>query len=516
MFIEYLGHAGFTVSQGSTVLLIDPWPSPSGAFDGAWFQLPCNHHLASATIAQLTGARHRHIYVSHEHQDHFDAAFLTRLVPLQPTVLVPRFRVAGFGDALRSLGFEQVVELADEDMVEAGDLRLRLFVDDGALNRDSAILVDDGQSRFLDLNDCKIYDRMHHIRERFGPVDILACQFSGASWHPVCYEYPEAAYRHVSRRKRLGKFRSVGEALALLGPRRYFPSAGPACFLDPDLLALNFEEEGIFPSSADIATFLRKGAVAAEVDEIMPGDVFDAALDCFTVRGPVRLTEVMRRPYIEDYARRMATTVERLKRTCPPATAAEILDGLLVALAEKLQHFAPSSSLAHDLYVGLFELPDRFVHVDLGRRCAVMASALPEDGFDRVLLPAWQVERLLDGAIGWADLTLTFRARIRRVPDQYNTLVNGFIVAEPHELADLVARVEAFRSSVERVVVEVDGAPYEINRSCPHQGADLSYGWEDAGHWVCPRHGWRFDLESGGRCHMSPDTVHALRVDAEG
>ncbi|MGE0639007.1 MAG: Rieske (2Fe-2S) protein [Thermoanaerobaculia bacterium] len=40
--------------------------------------------------------------------------------------------------------------------------------------------------------------------------------------------------------------------------------------------------------------------------------------------------------------------------------------------------------------------------------------------------------------------------------------------------------------------------------SCRHQGADLSAGVREGTVVTCPRHGWRYDLETG-RCLTDPD-----------
>ena len=45
MRITYLGHAGFCVETSQATVIMDPWLSPTGAFDAAWFQFPRNHHL---------------------------------------------------------------------------------------------------------------------------------------------------------------------------------------------------------------------------------------------------------------------------------------------------------------------------------------------------------------------------------------------------------------------------------------------------------------------------------------
>jgi UDP-MurNAc hydroxylase len=74
MQITYLGHAGFLAESKDFLLVADPWLSPHGAFDGAWFQFPKNHHLAPRVRERLKNfAGAKYIYLSHAHHDHFDS-----------------------------------------------------------------------------------------------------------------------------------------------------------------------------------------------------------------------------------------------------------------------------------------------------------------------------------------------------------------------------------------------------------------------------------------------------------
>ncbi len=57
---------------------------------------------------------------------------------------------------------------------------------------------------------------------------------------------------------------------------------------------------------------------------------------------------------------------------------------------------------------------------------------------------------------------------------------------------------------------------YAVAAGCPHQGASLANASVEAGCVVCPRHGWRFDLESGD-CTTQPSSrlpVFELQEDS--
>ncbi|HEY0617265.1 MAG TPA: hypothetical protein VGD15_06745, partial [Kribbella sp.] len=64
-----------------------------------------------------------------------------------------------------------------------------------------------------------------------GEFDLMGVQMSGASWHPLRYEYDEAERERISTIKRIGKFKAVTRLLLSVQPRLVMPYAGPPCFL---------------------------------------------------------------------------------------------------------------------------------------------------------------------------------------------------------------------------------------------------------------------------------------------
>ncbi len=248
MHITYLGHAGFCVETPRAIVITDPWLSAHGAFDSAWFQFPRNHHMAALVREKLSDSRkERFIYISHEHKDHFDPEFLNSLQNRDFTVIVPHFQRPALRHALADYRPKALISFSHGQEVAIPGGYLKLYLDDSAINRDSAILIKAEGHSFLDLNDCKLYDALPSIVQDQGPIDVFTCQFSGATWHPTCYDYPREVYGQISEKKSLSKFETVARAIETLRPRVFLPSAGPACFLDPMLLHLNFEPVNIFP-----------------------------------------------------------------------------------------------------------------------------------------------------------------------------------------------------------------------------------------------------------------------------
>jgi UDP-MurNAc hydroxylase len=184
-------------------------------------------------------------------------------------------------------------------------------LDDSGLNRDSAILVQSGGESFLNLNDCKLYDDVVEIAKTEGPISVLTCQFSGATWHPTCYEYDQQEYERISTRKFKSKFEMVARAIQTVRPRCFIPSAGPACFLDPVLMHLNFQPINIFPRAPQFLEFLegRLGSMETTVVEMMPGDLLGATDLEFRALGTERVTKRITKATFEAIPRGTRNTL---------------------------------------------------------------------------------------------------------------------------------------------------------------------------------------------------------------
>ncbi len=513
MLVTYLGHAAFCIESDASVVITDPWLSEDGAFDGAWFQFPLNWHMAPFAQERLDDeSRARYVYVSHEHQDHFDIGFLRSIKNRNFTLVVPRFRSPKLREKLEGFACKRIAVLEDGEDLPLRDGRLRLYLDDSELNRDSALLVEIDGRTFFDMNDCKLFDRLPQIKQDAGHIDAFACQFTGATWHPTCYAYDSEHYAALSKRKAYAKFESVARAIETLEPQVYLPSAGPACFLDPAIMHLNFEPMNIFPHSEKLAFYLsrRLRKTGTVIPEIGPGAVIDLASgieirDRGTVISPADRKDVIERYARDYYARRRQPGTQTAVHT--------ILERLREAFRQKLRHLTLAAQVEVPLYFRIAEDPGNAVKVDFQSGSISITAEPCAKQFYELIAPAWQVERVLDGALTWEEFSLTFRVRIRREPDVYKPVLHAFLLLDGEDLTRWCEMTRAIQENRERIVVECAGRRYSVLRYCPHQGGDLSHGWSEQTCIVCPRHRWHFDLVEAGRCTTNDTTIHALEIE---
>jgi UDP-MurNAc hydroxylase len=516
MEITYLGHAGFCVETADAILVMDPWLSPKGAFDSAWFQFPQNHHLAPQLREKLSSsAKPRFIYISHEHHDHFDPEFLSSLSK-DVTYVIPDFQRPAVRDAISQLGPSRVISSAHGQPVAIPGGCVKLYLDDSGLNRDSGILFKSGETTFLNLNDCKLYDELPAIIENEGPISIFTCQFSGATWHPTCYDYPREEYERISRHKMMSKFEMVARAIHLTKAQVYLPSAGPACFLDPALVHLNFEPVNIFPGVPKLIHYLEKRLADSptRIMDISPGDVLHAGENRIVQNERPRIDEENFESYIRSYAAQYAGFFSTQQAASPRSDAETVLAGLKAELERKLSEFTLHARVQVPLYFGLSDYADSVVRVGFVERAVEIVPSVKESDYYSITAPSWQISRILNHAISWEQFALTFRMRLNRKPDIYQTLIQGFLLMEPEDLNWFCAKLLEIEEGQKRTIIEAGGTRYSIDRYCPHQGADLSQGWLDQGRlWTCPRHRWQFALDKEGRCLTSDASVHSICLD---
>jgi UDP-MurNAc hydroxylase len=517
MQLTYLGHAGFCVETEEVLVLMDPWLSPTGAFDSAWFQFPKNHHLADSVRERLRqSTKQRFVYISHEHHDHFDPEFLRSLSNEQITYVIAHFQRPALRSALHDYQAKAVISCVHGQEVPIPGGYLKVYLQDSGLSRDSGILVKVGDHSFLNLNDCKLYDELPSIVQDQGPISVFTCQFSGATWHPICYEYEPEEYERISCRKVETKFEMIARAIEATKARVYLPSAGPACFLDPTLMHLNFERVNIFPRAPKFLEFLstRLADSPTQAMDITPGDVLDVETARFVEQGSERVDEGHIQQYLQSYAAEYKDFFAARRPDRTNEEFAAILDLLRRELDRKLAAFVMRDRVRVPLYFSLSDYSGTLLRIDFQRGVAESVSGISDSDFYSIVTPSWQIARILSGEITWEDFALTFRVRLSRKPDVYQTLIQGFLLMEPEDMNWFCAQLLEIEDKQNRIVVEAGGTRYSIDRYCPHQGGDLSKGWLDQGMlWTCPRHRWHFALDKGGRCLTSDASIHAVCLE---
>ena len=132
-----------------------------------------------------------------------------------------------------------------------------------------------------------------------------------------------------------------------------------------------------------------------------------------------------------------------------------------------------------------------------------------EKYFYKISAPMWLYKKVLYKEITWTDFSLTLRPKIKRKPDIYSSMVQAFLLAGYDDCKYLS---EEYGN--ERIIVSDNKNNYEINRFCPHMGADLKEcKIIDSQYIICPRHGWKFDLNNDGKYKKSKVSLESKKIN---
>ncbi|GAA2826054.1 MBL fold metallo-hydrolase [Kitasatospora paracochleata] len=468
--IRHLGHAGFLVEHAGLRILIDPWFHP--AFLEAWFPYPDNRAL----LPEVVAGSYDYLYVSHAHEDHFDRRLLERL-SRDVTVLVPDFRSRAMARRLARLGFRRQVRLGHRERYRLGPDSTATMLLDTSHKEDSGLLLDLGGLRFLDLNDCNT-----PMSELPSDVDVLAAQYSGAMWYPNAYDYPPRTMVAKTAAVRADLLDTLARKVKLTGARTYVPSAGPACFLDPELARFNDRAATIFPHWEDVAADFAAACPETEVVRTAPGDRLDAP------SAPGRwLTDPD--GYLADYRERRRPEWQAYHAEPYRPPGAE----------EVREHFARLQRLNRPLLADYrqelrIEAGGAAWGLPLGDLAEqVELEDCPVDPGYTIRVPPRALRAVLDGRAGWEEALLSMRLSLHRDPDVFDLTLLSLLRYghQPAQTRQLVRE----RSGRQGELISRDG--YRLQRYCPHAGEDLGHAVIADGVVECPRHHWKWSTTTG-------------------
>lgn len=494
--LKFWGHNCFTVESSESILLIDPWFSNSGAFFGSWFQYPKNHHLESDLLNYLESKMNNFVFISHEHQDHFDINFLKKL-PNHTKYVIPNYQDKNFRKMLEEIS-NNIIELNDlEESALDYEVKVKLIISDIGINHDSAILVKTKKFNFFNQNDCKVFDRLGFINEF---IDYYSVQFSGATWHPSCFEFSDRRKEFLSKQKVINKFNNVLSGIKLLEPKYFLPAAGPAIFpfLDP---SLSYGVGNIFVHQNKLKNFLEESGVTKSIF-LRPGDCFDD-----------KKLQPIKNPTIETIKNYKADIIDVWKNLSP-----ELDKSLLIKKINKRLENIKDIQIT-DAPILIFNYSDKFnaddhssnykIFIDLNKK-TILKNFDYQNAYEEIIASKKYFNLMCFE--GWQNVYLSLRAKVIRRPDIFNNDVNIFIFSDSGNIKDNFLKTRNIPQQRIKIKDKKNNI-FEINRYCPHQGADLCNAViTDNNMLICPRHGWEFDLNNKGVNKSSGETINAIKT----
>ena len=178
--IQFINHASILITHGEIKLLSDPWYQGE-AFHKGWNLL---HELSDSEIDNLL-LNVSHIWISHEHPDHFSLMFFkkfgNKIKDRKIKILFQNTADKRVESYLLALNYELEIIKFNSWTSLAKDFEI-LCIKDGFY--DSGLAIRTSDKTILNLNDCEIKDasRCKQVFNIVGECDVLFSQFSFAAW----------------------------------------------------------------------------------------------------------------------------------------------------------------------------------------------------------------------------------------------------------------------------------------------------------------------------------------------
>jgi len=178
--IQFINHASVIIKGNNISVLSDPWYQ-GDSFHKGWnllFEISDEQQLE--VLNNIT-----HIWISHEHPDHFSIPFFKKfsdqINKRKIKILFQDTKDKRVVQFIKSLSINYI-ELKDNINLELDESFSVTCLKNGFY--DSALLVTNQNEKILNLNDCDVTDK--NIAKKFfsktGEVDVLLTQFSYAAW----------------------------------------------------------------------------------------------------------------------------------------------------------------------------------------------------------------------------------------------------------------------------------------------------------------------------------------------
>lgn len=513
-----IGHAGLLVDTVDGSILCDPWFVP--AFFASWFVFPRNDQLDAELRERIEHPDY--LYISHLHGDHLDEPWLASHVSRAAIVLVPGYPSHELERSIRALGFDRIQRTTHAEELALGpSLRVAIHVETSLTDGpggDSAIVISDGSARLVNQNDCRTTD-LAALRAH-GPVDLHWLQYSGAIWYPMVYDETPERMRELVDAKVDSQFTRAMRYVEAVDARAVVPSAGPPCFLDPELAHLNVvtgDEPSIFPDQrsflGQLADAGRRGVLA------IPGTAIDVDAGRIGVVHPMsddRVAAIFadKDRYLREYQADWIGWIREQRARWASTPAVDLLGtlqrwwGPLLAMAPTLRSAVGAACL---LRAGDDAILVDFVAGEVRAHRGEPYSFSFD--VDADLVRAVVARRAVD----WSNaLFLSCRFGAWRDGPFNEYLYNFFksLSVERMRRAEAEARRKLDPDRGGIATEDITLGDYVVERTCPHRGADLSvFGEIEDGQLVCTLHGWRFDLETGECLTAADRRLRVRRAD---
>ena len=252
--IKFINHAGILISSKTIYLLVDPW-TRGGAFNNSWNLISKSGNV---NYKKLT-----HIWISHEHPDHFSVYDVKKIIKLNPRVVflfqhTKDKRVINFIKKLGGI----TVEKKNNELYFFNDNDFIRIIKCGSIDSLSILKIDN--KVIVNMNDCIVGNEIRKLNNVISSlkVDCLLTQFGYASF--ISNENQKIERKKAANKKLI----QIEEQINFFQPEYVIPFASFIYFSHVENFYMNKQQNTLDKVKN---TIIKKGAVPII---LYPNDVF--------------------------------------------------------------------------------------------------------------------------------------------------------------------------------------------------------------------------------------------------
>ncbi len=248
MFIRFVGHACTLIETSNFRIIIDPWII--GPCNGnTWYPLRSEPTTKKDIPTDVDA-----IYISHEHEDHFQAESLCEFNK-NTQIFICNFPTDRFHNAVKDLGFSNVTALNSWRPEKINDdLEITSIKNPDLMFEDSALLIKSKEGTVFCQTDCKMdFESIKKVKK--AKPDIGFFMYSPANWYPIAYNYPEDKKNEIALKRKKNKINGFVNYVNQIQPKIAIPYAGGILLPHKSQLKFNENTTSMFacPDEAMIA-----------------------------------------------------------------------------------------------------------------------------------------------------------------------------------------------------------------------------------------------------------------------
>ncbi len=433
MFVRFLGHACTLIETSNFRIIVDPWiVGPCNV--NTWYPLRTEPATKKDIPTDVDA-----IYISHEHEDHFQAESLNEFNK-NMQIFICNFPTKRFYNAIKKLGFSNITVLDSWKAEKINtDLEITSIKNPDLMFEDSALLIKSKEGTVFCQTDCKMdYESLKKVRE--AKPDIGFFMYSPANWYPIAYNYPESKKNEIALKRKKNKINGFVNYVNQIQPKVAIPYAGGILLPHKSHLKLNENTTSMFgcPDEAKLA-WKNSGNIGSKVMIMAAGDEIGVNGKHVKNYEPVLSSNKM------EFATKLSEIVndELEQRWKNEGVANSKLSNQIIDYFNKIISENPQARKHIDMKVQLIAEGENggSFNFDITKNNKSNLFAMEgkiDDWNYQMKIPAHLVQKAVNNELLWETLFLSCRWEGDRRPDEWNEhFINLLYNPDPNRIQNI-------------------------------------------------------------------------------